>query len=194
MNEIGPVRAGSDRPRASRRGVVGAILYLCLLAAGVFVGWQLHGLLYKPAPTVSAPPDADTFRAAGRSERPASSPAELVSSPLAASGLREFDGDPGGIAPPPAARRLAAFERQSPGLTQQQARYEWEGTTSDAAEFYRRQLEQRQFKLLRPVADDTDGEAMLFLKDRLSVNLSLKQRPRNDKIVIIVLVHTSGSN
>jgi len=129
--------AAGDRP--PRRPVLAGILWLCLLAAGVFAAWQAHQAWFAPVRGPVQVPRLD-------SSLPASGPAwgsldlrRLLEGPMSAVGVEKMTGDPLDLAPPPGARQVSAFQWVAADTIHQQAEYRFEGTLEEAAEHYRGQ-------------------------------------------------------
>ena len=126
--------AAGDGP--PRRPVLAGVLWLCLLAAGVFAAWQAHQAWFAP---VRAPVQVARLD----SSLPASGPAwgsldlrQLLEGPMSAVGVARMTGDPLDLSPPPGAQQVSAFQWVAADTIHQQAEYRFEGALDQAAEHY----------------------------------------------------------
>ena len=183
------------RPCLSRRRLWSAVLYLCLLAALVFAAWQIHMVWeHRQGPRVAGEPyRAPAYQAPAT--LPTTNPVEMAAAAVAASGLTEFQGDPGGIAPPAGAVRLRGFQRSVEGQVQQQAHYEWAGQPLGALDHYARILGPQGFarsvplRGTQPAPNIEAGDELraVFFKGRTRVTVALRKNSQGAKIVTIIV-------
>ena len=137
------------------------VMYLGLLAAAVFLAYQVHvtWMLGRGKPTVPPLP-FDAARHSEQSQRPATLPATGLADMLGGSdaGLEAITAEPGGLAPPPKAVRRWAFKRAETG--EEYARYGFPGRLEDAAEHYVRLLKEQGGRL---VSDQSQAPAKRLL-------------------------------
>lgn len=172
-----------------RRGVAQALLYLALLASGIFAAWQIH-VWWADRERPAGSPSMDTFRA--DPAQAAGDDAQDISRGLRSgslAGLERLKSDPGDIAPPAGAVRLHCFVRNIGPEDQQVARYDLQGTIQASAEYYLQMLPSRGYKLLSD--RDSQGRRSLILADgRTTVSLLLEKKVSQVDVVSIVLVLT----
>ena len=82
-------------------------------------------------------------------------------------------------------------QRQALGRLEQQGRYDFAGRLDAVAEHYVRGLTRQGYKLLRNGGDVSGRRELLFAKDRRTVNLVLRKRKRQEKIVVEFTVTVS---
>ncbi len=114
-----------------------------------------------------------------------------LDSPLAASGLTSFAGDPGGIPSVPLARRVFGFERRMAGQVEQQARYELVGLPDVVAGHYQAELARQGYEKLKDAVRADGRRAIVFGKRDGWVTVSLRRDARNVKMVIIAVTAVS---
>ena len=172
--------APKDRP--TRRKVWASLLYLAILAAGVFAAWQIHEFRALRRQVELPLPDQPD------SAQPASRPGGLLADPLGPSGLAPLAGDPGGLPPPPGARRVSAFQSKALGLLRQQARYELAADAQAVVGHYGQILAERGLPLLRDKTDPAGGRELLWAAGRTTVSLVLRKPSQDEKIGVVILV------
>ena len=139
---------------------------------------------------------------------PTTGPSEMTDNPLAGVGMRPLDGAPDGIAPPKGASRRSAFVRQTGDEVEMMARYTWQGTADQAAEYYREYLSGKGMKFLgeqtrtgRSASTRPDSSRnarphriFVFHGPKRYVTVTLREMPGNDKMLSITLnlVHTDS--
>jgi hypothetical protein len=123
----------------------------------------------------------------------ANTPAAAGGSPASAVGLRPLAGDPGGIAPPSGATRRDAFERRLTDGLEQRARYEWWGDPADAADHYKKALQQKGFSLVSDKAAGEGRRTLVLTAGNTAGTVMLQTYPRQGRLVIIVVVVTVAS-
>jgi len=125
------------------------VMYLVLLAAAVFLAYQVHitWMLNRGKPTAPALP-FDAARHSEQPQRPATLPATALADMLGGSdaGMEAMTAEPSGLAPPPGALRRWAFKRVQTG--EEYARYEFPGQLEDAAEHYLQMLKEKGGRLV----------------------------------------------
>lgn len=124
---------------------------------------------------------------------PTTQPDDALSldSPLAAVGLTAFKGDPGGIAPAPAARRVTGFERRMARQVEQQARYELAGSPGVVVAHYEAEMARLGYEKLKDAVQPDGRRAVVFGKRDGWATVSLRRDARNVKMVIIVVTAVS---
>ena len=180
-------RPNGDATR--RRRAWGTALILGGLVAGVFAAWLAGEIVRRRLESSYRPPRPFAVRPgpATRPEPAIDGPADLIDSPLAAVGLLPADGDPGGVAPPPKARRLYGFRRRLTDQAEHQARYEFRGTPDAAAEHYAPAFRARGFALLKDATDPTGRRVLVFEKAPAFATVALRRDRREPKMVIVVV-------
>ncbi|MCD6304300.1 MAG: hypothetical protein J7M21_04990, partial [Planctomycetes bacterium] len=130
-----------------------------------------------------------------------SAPADLrslLAAPLATAGLVELAGEPGGIPPPPSARRLQGFQRTLTDAIEQQAWYEVDASAEEVLRYYADELASRGFSRPRRLREPTGREVAIFQKGRTWATVAIPENTRQARVVIIVLtvvapvMHESG--
>jgi hypothetical protein len=212
---IGPPEAGPAPWR--RRRVVRALLYLCLVGAGVFAAWEVHvfwrggereapdarprtfGAGRPRIPTAPEPAepgselDDEGAPADGVSGADGEDISQLASDPLAAAGVESLPGDPGGLPPPEGAKRRSAFQQRTADSIHQQATYEWPGETPAAAHHYRELLARKGLDLLSDVDKGSVGRVIVARGGSKRVIVSLrKNKTASNRVRISVTMIDSG--
>jgi len=113
-----------------------------------------------------------------------------LDSPLAA-GLLPFAGDPFGIAPAPASRRVFGFQRRMAGQVEQQARYELAGSPESAVGHYEAEMARLGYAKLKDAVGPDGRRAIVFAKRDGWATISLRKEARNGKMVIIAVTAVS---
>ena len=143
------------------------VLYLCLLAAGIFVAWQFH-LYWRRSETASFG-QAYRDQTAGPATQAAflnegtESVSELIeplTDPLFAEqavGMKRLKGDPAGLQPPAGAKRRFGFQRFVADSVEQQASYALPGELAGIADHYRQALRAAGFELLEDSVETSEG-------------------------------------
>ncbi len=168
-------RPADEETRARRIGP--GLLFVCFLVAGVFAAWQGHRIWFAPA----AEPDE---RDLTDLSIPATVPDDerFLHEPLSVANLTRLADEPGGIAPPPQARRLRAFERSDGRLTEQFATYELPAESASAAvEHYRAVLSEAGLDPFGEAESD-HGRVLVFGRDETQVVVGLRERAEKEKI------------
>ena len=176
-------QSGDDVTRRPRRLVPTWLLGLLLLAAGIFAGWQGHLLLRNRPPAAGPSPQA-----APPVEQATTAPAEadVMDDPLAAAGLEALTGEPGGVAPPRAAKRNFGLQRRSADTIQQHASYEFPGGSDQAATHYLRHLAQAGLEVLEDSTDEQHGRVIVARGERLNVMVVLRAGESDESTRITV--------
>ena len=182
------------------------VLYAVVLIASVsFAAWQ--GIrFFRGGKKSSGPPIFNSLRRSyGQIGPPAlpptTGPGEMTDNPLAGVGMTQLDGDPGGIAPPKGAVRRSAFVRRTDDEVEMMARYAWQGSADQAAEYYKKYLAGKDMKFLgeqtrtdrstttRPDSSRNARPRRIFVFHGLKrhVTVTLRKMPRNDEMLSITL-------
>ena len=149
-----------------------ALLYVALLAAGVFAAYQIHVYWMRTGesagpyvpnrhPWQSAPAEAEL---GGQT---------LLDRLWAAEGVTPLEGDPAGLTPPPAARRFTGFEQTTGSLRCQFASYRFEDPWEAALDHYREQLLARGYEAISSGRDDNSRQREEFIADGRKVIVAL---------------------
>lgn len=166
-----------------------ALLYLALLASGVFAAWQVHvwwmGRAKRPGGV-----DLQTYRADPSRHRSGDFVPFLAGSrPADLAGLEPMSGDPEGLPPPSGAIRRMAFRRTAGAEQQLLARYDYPGSIEAAGAYYLELMRGRGYRLLSD--SPAQGRRSLnFGRDGQKANLLLEKSRSRDDLVSIVLVVT----
>lgn len=172
-----------------RRGVWMLLLYVAIVVCGVFAALQIRR--FWLCPQEPAAPSRAADRTGALQTQAAGGPGEGIADPLAGTALRRLQGHPAQIPPPEGATLRSAFQRQALGRLEQQGRYDFAGRLDAVAEHYVRGLTRQGYKLLRNGRDVSGRRELLFAKDRRTVNLVLRKRKRQEKIVVEFTVTVS---
>jgi len=191
LSSLGPPSpaspGGSDIP--SRR-FPRTVLLLTLLAGGVLLAWAAHRRVFRPhenepspksRPRRSSLPDTKPW--------PVSAPAEAFGETLAERAVRPLEGDPGGIAPPPSARRVSAFEFSDGTLY---GRYDDPGPMESAEDHYRRTLEAKGYRRLGEVSVAEGGRTVVYERDGAQALVTLRKKASDGKMVVEIVVLVKG--
>lgn len=194
MSEAGPGPGRPEAPDASRprrREIRRTVLLLALMLAGTFAAWQIVVFVLRQT---GAQRGVDSFAKVHPRAEHAKDPCslkEMLSSPLKAVGLVALDGDPDGVAPPPGARRLEAFQRRLEGQNEQRARYvlAGSGAAATAAEHYRQALPAKGFA---PRRETKSGGVRWFIfgGDKAAAVVCLRGPRPIDKIESVEIILT----
>jgi cytoskeletal protein RodZ len=136
--EESPRKPGDASPKRKRLPG-GSLLYVAALIVGIVAAWLVHEHVAASRPR--PPAAARGYAPASPTSVRLSAPRELATQLADTEALSVWAGDPLGIVPHPAARRLRGFERTAHGVTQQQATYSLPAEAADQA------WEQYLFKL-----------------------------------------------
>jgi hypothetical protein len=138
-----------NRGRSKRRRALAAAVYVALLAAALAAAWQIHEVWIAPA---SEPlgPVADLGETGRARPDDARGPevADLLDLPMAWQRLELLEGDPGGLAPPPGARRRFACRFNTPDQRIELAKYHHRGTVASVRAHYAAQTAAAGFEAL----------------------------------------------
>lgn len=180
-----------DRPDVPPRRRGRWALYLLLVASGLFAAWQIY--VFASSVRRSAGPGA--LNAGVCKPAPGSPPAtmpldplDVRGDPLGRMGLAPLEGDPGGIAPPPGARRLGARRRRADGQVWLEGRYDYDGTLDAAVEHYRRIAAARGLRGIGDREVRFGWRQVIFDGEEVLLRISLRKKPSDDKIVRLVVV------
>ena len=190
MTDTNPETTSPAGPSAFRRAVrVG--LYVLFLIAACLAAYQARLLVLSHR----SPPGPAMVPGAHRAQPPDTSqpwdlqsPRQAAGAPLAEAGLRPFDKDSGGIAPPPGATAAMGFEQQSEGMTLQQRIYECPGTLETVKSYYAAALARGGFAPVQEKPLPDGSLTMLLAKGTTQVNLALRKTPGQAKMVRVVLI------
>ncbi|MCP4374587.1 MAG: hypothetical protein GY794_00185 [bacterium] len=125
----------------------------------------------------------------------------MTDNPLAGVGMKPLNADPGQIAPPPGSLRRSAFVRRTNGEVEMMARYIWQGSADQAAEYYKKYLEGKNMKFLgeqfragRTTSTRPDSarnirprRIFVFHGPKRHVTLTLREMSENDNTLSITL-------
>ncbi len=128
-------------------------------------------------------------------------PREMTDNPLAGVGMKPLNADPGQIAPPPGSFRRYAFVRRTNGEVEMLAKYRWQGSADQAAEYYIKYLEGKNMKFLGEqsrtgrTTSRRSGSAtnlrprriFVFHGPKRRVTLTLREMSENDNTLSISL-------
>lgn len=199
------------------RSLIVAIVYVCLLATGVFAAYRLHlywrrtqaaeryrasqtfGAMTRPieGKTQFSPPERlpDDFDILPPEQGdPEAKYSQLVKDPISAEGVKPLANHPGGIAPPEGGKLLFAFEREIADSIQQQGIYEFAGETTAAAEHYIGSLRAAGFVLLSDSQQERDRRVIVAHRGGERVVVILKKSKTADGIVRIAVTVISTRN
>jgi hypothetical protein len=178
-----PTHASGRRKRRYLHG----LLYVLLLAAGIFAAWQVHLLWFAPKPRPGS--NRLGVRPGATPEMPGGDYMELLRRPHMQAGLREFAGEPGGIGPPAQARRRSGFEGEVADTRHEQVSYSYGGTLDAAVAHYTRALGQAGFAVRERRGD---GQRRLVARQgRRAVVASLRKRRGPDGTQGVSIVVTA---
>ena len=177
--------SNSANNSAGSRRWLWMLLYVAVVAGGVLAALQVRRFwLHRQQP---ASPPAEAHWTGASQTQPAwaaTGPAEAIADPLAGTALQELQSDPAQIPPPAGAHLRWAFQRCALGRLEQYGRYDFAGTPDAVAEHYINDLARRGFKLLRDGSGASGRRELMFVQDRTAVNVVLRKRTRQEKIVV----------
>ena len=157
-----------------------ALLYVALLAAGVFAAYQVH-VYWIRADDPAGPYASNRHSWREPSQTQGGTGAGTLLEDLwSTEGMTRLDGDPGGLAPPESVRRFTAFEQTSGALRCQFASYRFDGSGEDVLAHYRRLLESRGYQRVAGGGDEQGRRREEFIA--------------GDRKVIVALLNETGDS
>lgn len=169
--------------------MISAILYVALVAAGVFAAWQIRIYWLGRGMAPSSEPQVEVTRLGmdAQSQPASGKVADFPAAPLDLAHLKPFAGDPLGIVGPAGAKGRGGFSQKVGQEVRLLRSYEYEGELPAAAEHYRRVLSGLGFASAGEQADGAGGKTLIFVKDRTYVTVALRKGSGNGKIKRIVV-------
>ena len=175
-------KQAAERRKQARR----TVLVLSMMVLAVLLAWA-GGRLVEGWLVASHRGPSGAIRP-GPATRPENDPPFKLTNPLAGSGLVPFSGDPAGVAPPRGCRRLYGFQRRNDQDIEWQVSYELAGSVEAAAGHYAGRLAALGYRVLNDGLKPDGRRTLIFGKRDGWVTVSLRNDPRNAKMVSIVVV------
>ncbi len=192
--------SGADAPASRRR--LTAVLYVCLLGAGIFAAWQVHEFYFSPqlrsergdlTESISRPGSAGGAFAEANA---VVTPSELADDPLGLVGVKTLADEPGGLIPPPGAKRHRSIQLRSADSMEQQAMYAVAADSESVAKHYRYLLDKQGFELLLNEVGPLGDLRLIARKGDRRVIVSVRKNKESDKTVqlFVTMIDTGTSS
>jgi len=181
-----------NRPARGSPETFRALLFLGLLAAGIFAAWLGHRRLRPGTPAAERSTEAPNREVMRSASGPAGG-AELRAAsrePARTVGLVAIDRDPQGLPAPAGALRRWAFRRKIGGVVQELAVYDHAAATQAILDHYTEILRERGFRRIRSPSPPGAARRVSFRKGQTHVVISLRKHDKDAKLVRVRAVAT----
>ena len=179
-------------PARRSREISRTLVWLCLLAAGIFVAWLVHRWLRREGPASPHSTDAPNRGPLAPATGPAGVTGLLGASrdPARMAGLVAIDRDPQNLPAPPGALRRWAFRRERGGIVQELAVYDHAPAVQGVIDHYAGALTKRGFRRVRLPSSVGAARRVSFRKEQMHVVISLRKHGKDAKLVRVRVVVT----
>jgi hypothetical protein len=154
------------------------VVFIALVAAGVYIAWRVH--VGMRTPEAGKPAPATPGRRMGFPPSP-------IDPQDPGPGFEALDADPGGFPPPAGAERLWSGRLAQDGMARKIARYRLRGPASEVREHYGRLLGEAGFRLALTTRDPRSVQRDVWQRGRDAAVLSLRPEQENEKLVLFWL-------